>query len=70
MTSKEKAEELVGKFMGFTYPFNQENIGKEPHIYKAKQCGLIAVDEIFKIPYLLKREKLFYKEVIKEIKKL
>jgi hypothetical protein len=36
MTPKEKAEELFGKFYSITGPFTE-----------AKQCALIAVDNIF-----------------------
>jgi hypothetical protein len=39
MTQKEKAEELVGKYYQFMVP-------NYTGIYEAKQCALIAVDEI------------------------
>lgn len=68
MTSKEKAEELTLKYY---------KLGS--HLYIpisfAKQCALIAVDEILNIdnikPYILHKEIIeFYQEVKQEIKKL
>lgn len=64
MTPKEKAEELV-----FQYDFLQAVI-EGFSFYDAKQCALIAVDEILSVPYLLKYEAWFYKEVKQEIEKL
>jgi hypothetical protein len=47
MTPKEKAEELVDKFMDYSeHRFNINN-DLSP-VYTAKQCALIAVDEIIK----------------------
>jgi hypothetical protein len=65
MTPKEKARELVLKYLRI------ENTSMEwfnTHI--AKQCALIAVDEMLLLRYLLKKETWFYKEVKKEIEKL
>tara|TARA_R110000868_G_scaffold377494_1_gene642818 strand:- start:361 stop:606 length:246 start_codon:yes stop_codon:yes gene_type:complete len=45
MVAKEKAEELVNKFIPHTRVFH-EQIGWEDYIDSAKQCALIAVDEI------------------------
>lgn len=42
MTPKEKAKELVYKF----YPSVQWKLGQEDCLDRAKQCALIAVDEI------------------------
>ncbi len=42
MTPKEKAKELVYKF----YPSVQWELGQENCLDRAKQCALIAVDEI------------------------
>ena len=47
MTPKEKAEELVDKFIEHTRVFH-EVLGWEDYIDSAKQCALIAVDEIAK----------------------
>ena len=45
MTSKDKAEELVNKFIPHTKVFH-EILGWEDYIDSAKQCALIAVNEI------------------------
>lgn len=45
MTPKEKAEELINKFIPHTKVFH-EVLGWEEYIDSAKQCALIAVDEI------------------------
>jgi len=42
MTPKEKAKELVYKF----YPSVQWKLGQEDCLNRAKQCALIAVDEV------------------------
>ena len=42
MTPKEKAKELVYKF----YPSVQWKLGQEDCLDRAKQCALIAVDEV------------------------
>jgi len=47
MTPKEKAKELVYKF----YPSVQWKLGQEDCLDRAKQCALIAVDEILKQCY-------------------
>jgi hypothetical protein len=66
MTPKEKAEELVNKFIQFT-PAEEEF----EYDY-AKQCALIAVDELiyetqFEVPNIRQR---YWQEVKQEIKKL
>ena len=45
MTPKEKAEELINKFIPHTKVFH-EVLGWEEYIDSAKECALIAVDEI------------------------
>ena len=63
MTPKEKAEELVDKML-FCY---QGNIDK----YTAKQCALIAVDEILdNLEDHTGKDIKFYNEVKNEIEKL
>ena len=62
MTPKEKAKELVHKFSFICSTCDYED--------NAKQYALIAVDEILSVPYLLKYETWFYKEVKQEIEKL
>ena len=50
MTPKEKAEELVDRFREFADGTDAETDRYSPNIEKqnAKQCALIAVDEIFR----------------------
>ena len=70
MTAKEKAKELVDKFL------NEQNNTEE--ISEAKQCALICVDEILEFAYDIEWEKKeeaiskfkFLKEVKQEINKL
>jgi hypothetical protein len=45
MTPKEKAEELIDKFIEHTQEWDELD-GYVNDIYKAKQCALIAIDEI------------------------
>lgn len=76
MTPKEKAIELVDRFEQ-RFPLKSEVITTKGDLSweydnweEAKQCALIAVDEVLRIPYLLKKETWFYKEVKKEIELL
>jgi hypothetical protein len=75
---EEKAEELVNKFISHTRVFH-EVLGWEDYIDSAKQCALIAVDELIKSHYLLTtthdikpsiRCKSYWKEVKEEINNL
>jgi len=50
MTQKEKAEELINKFIPHTKVFH-EVLGWEEYIDSAKECALIAVDEILKVAF-------------------
>lgn len=68
MTPKEKAEELVGKFIPHTRVFH-EVLGWEDYEDSAKQCAVIAVDEIIEVAYW-SNVKDFYREVKQEIEKL
>jgi hypothetical protein len=72
MTPKEKAEELVDKYYVLIHP-------KVNSYYQAKQCALIAVDEILNnfglisesyIFYTSSSTRSFYEEVKQEIEKL
>jgi hypothetical protein len=45
MTAKEKAKQLVEKFIEHTQEWDELD-GYVNNIYKAKKCALIAVDEI------------------------
>ena len=53
MSQKERAKELVDKFKKNTRAYNETN-GWEDSAYDAKQCALIAVDEIQNVISLLK----------------
>ena len=73
MTPKEKATELVKKFTYNTRCFS-ETKGWEDTLYDAKQCALIAVDEILKAvdsdwSFMQKRID-YWNDVKKELKKL
>jgi len=52
MTPKEKAIELVDKFIVHTRVYH-EVLGWEDYIESAKQCSLIAVDEIIEATKLV-----------------
>ena len=45
MSPKERAKELIDKFKKNTRAYNETN-GWEDSAYDAKQCALIAVDEV------------------------
>jgi len=45
LTPEEKAKMLVNKFKYYTRAFNETN-GWQDHRFNAKQCALIAIDEI------------------------
>jgi hypothetical protein len=65
LTPEEKAKILVNKFKYYTRAFNETN-GWQDHRFNAKQCALIAVNEILK-------ETLnadYYQQVKTEIEKL
>ena len=69
MTPKEKAIELVGNFtlfMGTDIDGNEHYLDK---LY-AKQCALIAVDEIISLFIVECEDTRFWQEVKKEIEKL
>ena len=70
MSPKEKCKELVNKYLR-TYPIYDNPTVVISYTYnEAKQCALIAVDEVLSIRYLLKKETYFYKKVKQEIEKL
>ena len=68
MTPKEKAEELVDKFIEHTRVFH-EVLGWEDYIDSAKQCALIAVDFLLEEIYF-ENEPTYWEEVKQEIVKL
>jgi hypothetical protein len=63
MTSKEKAENLIDKYLMVRNEFNETLYFSE-----AKQCALIAVDELLNHCYEVM--KPFWQEVKQEIEKL
>jgi len=69
MTPKEKAEELVNKYLR-TYPiYNNPTVVISYTHNEAKQCALIAVDEIIKVAYW-NNVKDYWNQVKQEIDKL
>jgi hypothetical protein len=75
MTAKEKAKELVEKYMPLVYCYlgsgmlaneYDESVAK----YNAKQCALIAVEEILKGDHLIRTPLSFWQQVKEEIEKL
>jgi hypothetical protein len=70
MTPKEKAEELIRKY--YTWGINKE--GQSLSWLEAKQCALIAVDEIIDCTKnglgITKFSKEYWQEVKQEIEKL
>jgi hypothetical protein len=72
MTPKEKAQELVKKFTAHSY--HNDNV--QQCFDHAKQCALIAVEEILKAvnnpdeTYLMKDDVNYWTEVKKEIEAL
>ena len=68
MTPKEKSRELVNKF---TDPVRWK-LGQENVTQRAKECALIAVDEIISVidNELNFKSYLYFKEVKTEIQKL
>jgi len=49
MTPKEKAEELISKYLSNQNEWYLENLVDGLRISHAKKCALIAVDEIYKL---------------------
>jgi len=72
MTPKEKAIELVDKFMEHTVEWDQVTEYAFDSEYHAKQCALIAVDEIIKNDtiFLYVHHLDFWKQVKQEINNL
>jgi hypothetical protein len=68
MSPKEKAKELVEKYAD-SLPSVFYNVVESKNYHRAKQCALIAVDEILSILFQ-QYEIDYWKEVKKEIEKL
>jgi hypothetical protein len=72
LTPEQKAKELVNKFKYNTRAFNETN-GWQDHRFNAKQCALIAVDEIIeneKIDSLECNNIQYWQEIKQLIKEL
>jgi hypothetical protein len=73
MTPKEKAKELIEMFIFFASNEGTTEDGfiysDEMQMFNAKQCALIAVDEILK-ECLLQLKVEYWKQVKQEIEKL
>ena len=68
MTPKEKAKELVDKFKQYSWMSYTEGFEETSIKESAKQCALIAVDEIMKV--LNGYDFYYWQEVKQEIEKL
>ena len=76
MTPKEKAQELIEKYI----QYSQLEIGYQgitSRIHSAKKCAIIAVDEMIKLlvdlsgdSFIYIKEVRYYQEVRQEIEKL
>ena len=73
MTPKEKAEELVHEFKKFAYypTTNDDVLFVNQLNFNAKQCALIAVDEILNaVTAIADKRYDYWKEVKQELEKL
>ena len=66
MTPKEKAKELISKYVHLA----KQTTGANGTIYNSKQCALIAVYEILNVGDLDYNNQYYWEEVKKEIEKL
>jgi hypothetical protein len=66
MTPKEKAKELVEKYIPYARDWDIEKYA----ILNAKQCALIAVDEIINDLIHIEQDYSYWQEVKREIKLL
>ena len=66
MTPKEKAKELISKYVYLA----KQTTGANGTIYNSKQCALIAVYEILNVGDLDYNNQYYWEEVKKEIEKL
>lgn len=66
MKAKDKAKELFDKF----YFEKDEDGYYSMNNYRAKQCALICIDEILKLPIENQSERNYLEEVKTEINKL
>ena len=69
MSPKEKAKDLISKFI----PYAEDAeflIGSDDNVSSAKQCALIAVEEILKGDHLIRTPLSYWQSVKTEIEKL
>ena len=66
MTPKEKANELVDKYLNKMPKYLQGNLGRET----SKQCALICVDELLKSTFVQNNTYNYWTEVKQEINKI
>jgi len=66
MTPKEKAEQLINGFV----PHVRWKMGQEDVIKRAKECALIAVDDLILERDIHSFDKKYWQEVKQEIEKL
>lgn len=69
MTPKEKAQELINKFIEPAKSYYSDIEWKEKN-YKARQCAIIAVDEILNAHLFDLDEKEYWQQVKQEIENL
>jgi hypothetical protein len=72
MTPKEKAQELVSKYITNQNSWYLENLVDGLRIAHAKQCALIAVNEIYQanLKIHVAKRNIYWNEVIQEIENL
>ena len=70
MNPKEKAIELVNKFLSYSWISNELGYEVSSNTESAKQCALIAVDEIIKEIEEIVSLSNYWRGVKQEIKKL
>lgn len=71
MTPKEKARELFSKYLFYFPEFYHDEMSYDYNEDKAKECALVAVDEIITNRERIKGiDKLYWQEVKQEIYKL
>ena len=73
---KDKARALVDRFRDYAYSYELADSEEDTEEYNAKQCALIAVDEILDMdlltPFTKRTVKIleYYREVKQEIQKI
>ncbi len=70
MEPKEKAEELVNRFLNEVKDSNSRDGGTLMFDVEAKQCTLICVDEILNTIFTHKNSHDYWQEVKQEIERL